>query len=79
MQSAPTSTERLTISLEEACRILGVGRTMGYDLAQRGEFPGCLRLGGRYVVSRPALLRHLGLTWPPVIEDGSNADRRESA
>ncbi len=57
-----TATEgRLTLSVEEACRILGVGRTLGYELARRGELPGCLRLGNRYLVSRPALERALGI------------------
>jgi predicted DNA-binding transcriptional regulator AlpA len=65
VQTHPTAAERLTICLEEACQILGVGRTLGYELARRGEFPGCLRLGGRYVVSRPMLHQHLGLPWPP--------------
>ena len=57
----PTPPERLTLTVEEACRLLGVGRTVGYELARRGELPGVLRLGRRLVVSRPALERALGI------------------
>jgi len=54
-------TERLTITVEEACRIIGIGRTAGYDAARRGELPGVLRIGRRFVVSRPALEKALGI------------------
>jgi excisionase family DNA binding protein len=47
----------LTISVEETARQLGIGRTLAYELARRGELPGAIRLGGRYVVSRRALER----------------------
>jgi excisionase family DNA binding protein len=79
VQTHPTAAERLTICLEEACQILGVGRTLGYELARRGEFPGCLRLGGRYVVSRPALHQHLGLPWTPAAEGDTGNDAPEAA
>jgi len=52
-------TERLTLTVEEACRLYGIGRTMGYELARRGELPGVIRLGRRLLVSRPALERAL--------------------
>jgi predicted DNA-binding transcriptional regulator AlpA len=37
------------VDLRTAARILGLGRTLAYQLARRGEFP-CriLRLGGAY-------------------------------
>lgn len=53
MQTQPT--ERLTYTVEEACDRLGIGRTLGYELARRGELPGVIRLGRRLLVSRPAL------------------------
>lgn len=49
-----------TTSVEDACKRLGISRTLGYELARRGELPGAIRLGGRYVVSRVALDRVLG-------------------
>jgi excisionase family DNA binding protein len=60
----PTPSDRLTMTVEEACRLLGVGGTVGYELARRGELPGVLRLGRRLVVSRPALEHALGVRQP---------------
>ncbi|SHN19795.1 helix-turn-helix domain-containing protein [Cryptosporangium aurantiacum] len=49
-----------TTSLEEAASILGIGRTKAYELAQQGDFPAkVIRVGRRYRVSVPALLRLL--------------------
>lgn len=62
MQTRPS--DRLTMTVEEACRLLGVGRTVGYELAPRGELPGVIRLGRRLVVSRPALEQALGIRQP---------------
>jgi excisionase family DNA binding protein len=51
---------KLTISVEEAARLLGISRGLAYDLARRGELPGAVRLGEkRIVVSRAALEAHL--------------------
>jgi excisionase family DNA binding protein len=44
-----------TITVEEAGTMLGIGRGLAYELAKRGELPGVLRLGHRYVVSRQRL------------------------
>lgn len=51
---------RATISVEQAAKILGVGRTAAYEAARRGEFP-TRRLGRRLVVPVPALLDWLGV------------------
>ena len=49
-----------TISVVEASWILGIGRTLAYDLARRGELPGVLRLGSKRLrVSRIALESYL--------------------
>ena len=46
----------MTVSIEDAGRILGISRTFTYELARRGELPGLLRLGQRRLrVSRVAL------------------------
>jgi len=47
-----------TISVEQAAKVLGLGRTAAYDAARRGEFP-TRRLGRRVVVPVPALLEWL--------------------
>lgn len=44
--------EPATISVEQAARLLGLGRQTAYDLANRGELPGAVRLGRRILVRR---------------------------
>ena len=44
--------EAATIDLETAARRIGIGRSLAYQLAQQGKFPGLLSLGHRYLVSR---------------------------
>jgi len=46
--------ERETLSVEEAGRVLGIGRALSYELARRGDIP-AIRLGSRLVVPRAAL------------------------
>jgi excisionase family DNA binding protein len=46
---------RLTYSVEEAGDLLGIGRSLAYELAQEGTLPGVRHLGRRYVVSKQAL------------------------
>lgn len=45
---------RLTLSVEEAASLLGISRTLAYELVTRGDLPH-LRLGRRILVSRRAL------------------------
>lgn len=52
---------RKTVTVAEAAKLLGIGRSLAYELARRGELPGALRLGGRIVVSRAALERFLAV------------------
>lgn len=49
-----------TISVEQAAKVLGLGRTAAYEAARRGEFP-TRKLGRRVVVPVPALLEWLGV------------------
>ena len=50
--------ERLTYTLTEAARRLGISRALAYEAANRGELPVC-RIGRRLLVPRAALLRLL--------------------
>lgn len=51
----------VTVDLPLAARAVGMGRTLAYDMAKRGEFPvRVLKLGNRYRVARADLLRYLG-------------------
>jgi excisionase family DNA binding protein len=54
----PVVEERLTYTLNEAARRLGISRALAYEAAQRGELPVC-RIGRRVLVPRAALLRLL--------------------
>lgn len=51
------------VDIGTAARILGLGRSTGYELVRRGEFP-CrvLRVGSSYRVPTAELLRLLGIT-----------------
>jgi len=50
--------ERLTVTVAEAARLLGIGRGLAYELARLGKLP-CLRLGRRMVIPRAALTEML--------------------
>lgn len=58
MMSAANTDERLTISVEEAGRLLGLSRPGAYRAAKRGDIP-TIRIGRRLLVSRAALLAML--------------------
>jgi hypothetical protein len=52
-------------TLEDSNRAFGIGRTTGYSLARRGEYPvPVLRLGNAYRVRRADILRALGIDEP---------------
>lgn len=46
--------KRLTLTVEEASRVLGVSTSYAYELVHRGELP-CMRLGRRIVIPIRAL------------------------
>jgi excisionase family DNA binding protein len=48
----------LTVTVEEAAELLGIGRNSAYEAIKRGELP-AVRIGRRLVVPRQALLRML--------------------
>jgi excisionase family DNA binding protein len=51
--------QRVTLTVEEAAKLLGIGRGTAYEAARRGEIP-TIRLGRRLVVPRAKLLAQLG-------------------
>ena len=55
---------RVTITVEEAASLLGIGRSAAYDAARRGQLP-TRRLGRRLFVPVPAFFAWLGLTSEP--------------
>tara|TARA_Y100000588_G_scaffold103673_1_gene113027 strand:+ start:1951 stop:2136 length:186 start_codon:yes stop_codon:yes gene_type:complete len=50
--------ESKTLTVEEAAKVLGIGRQKAYELAREGKLP-VLRLGKRILVPRIALDRML--------------------
>lgn len=46
--------ERRTFTVEQAGKVLGIGRGLAYELVRTGEIPS-IRLGGRIVVPIDAL------------------------
>ena len=52
---------RLTVTVDEAAAILGLGRSAAYEATRRGQIPS-RRLGRRIVIPVPLLLEWLGLS-----------------
>ena len=53
-------TQRSTVTLTKACRVLGVHRSTGWELHKRGEFPlPVLKVGHRLLVAKVHLERFL--------------------
>jgi excisionase family DNA binding protein len=51
--------KRLTITVEEAARLLGISRGLAYEMVRAGKIPS-IRFGKRLVVPRRALEQMLG-------------------
>ena len=57
--------DQATLSVEETAEVLGISRTLAYQLARQGELPGVLRLGQKRLrVSRTALDHYLANDQP---------------
>jgi excisionase family DNA binding protein len=56
MMLAENEPQRRTVTIQEAARILGVGRDQAYNAARQGQLP-VIRIGKRLLVSLPALNR----------------------
>jgi excisionase family DNA binding protein len=50
--------KRLTLTIDEAAKLLGIGRQLAYDRAKTGEIP-VIKIGRRLLVPRRALERLL--------------------
>jgi excisionase family DNA binding protein len=50
--------ERLTLTVEECARVLGIGRQLAYEKVKTGEIP-VLKIGRRLLVPRAALKKLL--------------------
>lgn len=75
----------LTLTVEEAGRALGVGRSTAYELVRTGDLE-CIRLRRRIVVPAAHLAERLGVTaaelhasLQPASEEAATAPRRRSS
>ncbi len=59
--------ERLTLTVEEAARLLGISRAFAYEAVRRGEIPS-IRIGRRVLVPKAGLTRLVGGE-PPMPEE----------
>ena len=53
-----TDDDRLVLTIEEAGKLLGLGRSGTYEAAKRGDIP-TLKIGSRILVPKVALLKLL--------------------
>jgi excisionase family DNA binding protein len=59
---------RLTLTVDEAARALGISRAFAYEAIKRGEIPH-VRIGRRVLVPRGALERMLDVGGPSTVPD----------
>lgn len=55
--------EKLTLSIEEAAKLLGIGRNLAYDRVKTGEIP-VIKIGRRLLVPKKALEKLLAEPQP---------------
>ncbi len=71
MVTMARDTERQTVNMPTAFKMLGISRPVGYELARRNALPvPVIRMGNRMVVSKRALEAVLNATKP---NDGNDA------
>ena len=65
-----------TLTVQEAGRLLGIGRNSAYAAAATGEIAGIpvIRVGGRLVIPRAPLEALLGISTPAATGTESNHD-----
>jgi excisionase family DNA binding protein len=63
--------DKLTLSIEEAAKVLGIGRNLCYERAKTGEIP-VIKIGRRLLVPRRALEKLLE-QWQAVTPANSNS------
>lgn len=64
--------QRLTLTIEETAKVLGIGRQLAYDRVKTGEIP-VVKIGRRLLVPRRALAKLLEEP-PDVTSDHSNRE-----
>jgi excisionase family DNA binding protein len=59
-RGATDRSSALTYTVPEFAKLLGIGRSQGYEAAKRGEIP-AIKIGGRFIVPKAAGDKLLGL------------------
>jgi excisionase family DNA binding protein len=70
---SPEINDRLTVTVPEAARLLGVSRMSAYTAVRAGEIPS-IRIGRRVLVPRLALERLLNMAEGTYRPNGSNSE-----
>ena len=68
---------RLTLTVEEAARVLGIARNTAYVAVKAGQIP-CVRIGRRRLVPRRALEMQLGAGQAIMLPDSRHQRARSS-
>ncbi len=64
-------TEKLTLTVAEAARCLGIGRNSAYEAIAKGEIP-VVKIGKRLLVPKAALEKLLAAGQPKKIDDNES-------
>lgn len=67
---------KLTLSVREAAKLLGISRGLAYELVRTGEIP-VIKFGKRLVVPRKALEKLVGLDEVKSIEQGDDWNKTD--
>ena len=59
MMANPRSEKTEVYTVKEAAIILGISLPFAYNLVRKGELPGGLKLGGRFIVSKRVLHKYV--------------------
>jgi len=57
--------DKLTLTVKEAAKLLGIGRNLAYEMARRGELP-ALRFGRRILIPRHGVSAFAGRAWEKI-------------
>lgn len=72
-----TTTQPLTLTVEQAAKVLGISRSTAYELVHTGDIPS-LRLGRRIVVPTAQLAERLGSTVDAVASPATSPNAEDS-
>ena len=69
--------QRLTYSIEEVSRILGISRSHAYEAVRIGEIP-CLRIGHRQLIPKQAVDEMLSNTTNPSSQPSNSRNENKT-